>query len=315
MKTGKIIFALALLTLVLAPVSCREDEIDTGKSIFDTRERTLTGFDKWVDDNYRLAYNIKFLYKYDDLESDMDYNLIPARTEKVVQMSQLIKFLWLDSYSEVAGVAFTRKYTPRVIFLVGSGAWENNTYTQGTAESGLKVTLYKINEFNPRDVAKLNDTYFETMHHEFAHILHQTRMFDLSFGDWGGEYYVGSGWSNQSERYAARRGFVSNYSLSSINEDFVEVFSLYVCQSDEWWDDLKTMVLTPPTAEEISGNHVDFQADLTGEEAWAIIEKKIEFVRDYMDSTWGLDIDRLRATVRRRTAEVPQLRLMEEREF
>lgn len=47
----------------------------------------------------------------------------------------------------------------------------------GTAEGGMKITLYNVNDINPDqiDINLLNDYYFQTMHHEFAHILHQTK--------------------------------------------------------------------------------------------------------------------------------------------
>ena len=53
----------------------------------------------------------------------------------------------------------------------------------GTAEGGKKITLYNVNDLNVKkiNIEKLNNYYFETMHHEFAHILHQKRNFDPSF--------------------------------------------------------------------------------------------------------------------------------------
>lgn len=47
----------------------------------------------------------------------------------------------------------------------------------GTAEGGMKITLYNVNDINPDkiDINLLNEYYFQTMHHEFAHILHQTK--------------------------------------------------------------------------------------------------------------------------------------------
>lgn len=291
MKRNKILLYLLSIAFVVTAFSCKDDDIDTTRSIFDTTAKELTGFDKWVDDNYRVTYNIQFRYKYIDLETDMDYNLIPANIEKVTALAQLIKFLWLDAYTEVAGLTFTRKYCPRIIFLVGSAAYKTATVTTGTAESGLKITLYDINNFDTSNVYEMTRTYFKTMHHEFAHILHQTKMYDLVYGDWGGQYYVGSSWSDRTEKEAAGWGFVSRYSMSSINEDFVEVFAHYVTQSDAWWVSWK---------------------ESAGDAGWEIIEAKIEFVRDYMFDKWGLNIDELRSVVRRRMGEVASLELLTE---
>lgn len=278
-----LLFALAALL-----TACKEDEIDVDNSIFDTTEKPLTGFDKWLDDNYRVAYNIQFRYKYEDLESDMGYNLIPAEYKKSAQMAKLVKFLWLDAYTELAGLNFTRSYAPRILFMVGSPAWRTATKVLGTAESGLKITLYDINNFDPRDIEMLNESYFKTMHHEFAHILHQTKMYDLTYGQLSASAYIGSSWSNLSDGDAAKSGFVSPYSSSSVNEDFVEVIARYVTQTDDWWYSLKTMA---------------------GDEGWPIIQQKIELVREYLDEKWGIDLDRLRSIVRRRTREAVNLDL------
>lgn len=286
---NRIMLTLFCLTAILT--ACTQDEIDVKKSIFNTEETELRGFDKWLDDNFRLSYNIQFRYKYQDLETDMNYNLIPAKEGKASQMAQLLKFLWLDAYTEVVGIEFMRSNAPRLIYLVGSPAWKTASKTQGTAENGLKITLYNINEFSAlEDIEQLNRDYFKTMHHEFAHLLHQKKMFDLKFGDWSGAMYVGSSWSNYSDAEAAAGGLVSTYASSNIYEDFVEVVAYYITYPDSWWEEWY---------------------ELAGEEGTAIIKNKIEFVKEYME-TWGIDLDKLRMVVRRRTAEASNLELITE---
>ena len=43
--------------------------------------------------------------------------------------------------------------------------------------------MYEVNslDFENVDIEVLNEYYFKTMHHEFAHILHQKRNYDPSF--------------------------------------------------------------------------------------------------------------------------------------
>jgi hypothetical protein len=43
----------------------------------------------------------------------------------------------------------------------------------GTAEGGLKITLYNAESLKPADLDNLNEYFFKTMHNEFSHILHQ----------------------------------------------------------------------------------------------------------------------------------------------
>ena len=74
---------------------------------------------------------------------------------------------------------FMRTYAPKVILLIGSSAINPSSSTEilGSAEEGIKVVLYKVNSIDPTDVEMLNEYYFETMHHEFAHILHQKKSY------------------------------------------------------------------------------------------------------------------------------------------
>ena len=125
-------------------------------------------------DNYVTPYNIDFKYKFEYKESDTDYNLAPAELSKSVAMAKLVKYLWIDAYVEVQGNNrdFICTYGPKMIHLIGSPAYDNGKITLGTAEGGLKVTLYNINALNPNsvDVEMMNRWYFSTMHHEFSHI-------------------------------------------------------------------------------------------------------------------------------------------------
>ena len=88
-------------------------------------------------------------------------------------------------------------YVPKTFHLIGSPAYESSgNMVLGTAEGGKKITLYNVNDLNVKkiNIEKLNDYYFETMHHEFAHILHQKRNFDPSFNRISEGKYVGADW-------------------------------------------------------------------------------------------------------------------------
>lgn len=58
----------------------------------------------------------------------------------------MVKHIWLDAYKEVMGDQFMKTYSPRVMQLVGSAAYDSqSSIVMGTAEGGLKVTLYNVN--------------------------------------------------------------------------------------------------------------------------------------------------------------------------
>ena len=276
----KLIFLFAITFAALIS-SCSDEKLDD--SIFNVSERNRSDFDKWLLSNYAYPYNIDFKYKMEDIESDRSYTLVPAELDKAIIMAKLVKYLWLEIYDEIAGIEFTRTYIPKVIHLIGSPAYNaNGSQTIGTAEGGLKVTLYNVNNLR-FDPAYLNQWYFKTMHHEFAHILHQTKKFDATFHTISDADYIGSTWVNMSNATAYQNGFVSPYSMSSSNEDFVELFAVFVTNTPAFWANILS------------------QAGATGS---AIINRKFEIVSSYMRVVWDIDIYELRDIVQQRSAEV-----------
>jgi substrate import-associated zinc metallohydrolase lipoprotein len=283
----KLILYTAILALVTFSWSCNEDDLN-GDSIFDTSEVERTNFEKWLLQNYTYPYNIDFKYRLEDIESDMDYTLVPADVSKSIKLAKLVKYCWLEAYDEVAGINFTRTFVPKTIHLIGSPAYNTNgTIVLGTAEGGLKVTLYLVN-FLQVDREFLNYYYFKTMHHEFAHILHQTKSYDPDFETISEGNYIGNDWIYSSDTEARQAGFVTPYAQSEPNEDFVENIAVYVTNSEEFWNGL---------------------LEEAGEEGAAIIVQKFEMVRAYLEETWGINIDQLRDVVQRRSGELDKLDL------
>ena len=179
MKYNKWIFIVAVIAGGIL-TSCSEDSL-SDTSIFDTESPERNELDNWLLTEYVNPYNIDFKYRFEDKESDHQYNLLPADYDKSIALAKLVKFLWLESYEELMNDEgmFIKTYCPKIITLIGSKAYnpDSHSVVLGTAEGGLKVVLYNVNELdtdNP-DVEVLNEWYFKTMHHEFAHILHQTK--------------------------------------------------------------------------------------------------------------------------------------------
>ena len=267
--------------------SCGDDDINSD-SIFDTSEAERNTFDTWLLKNYAYPYNIDFKYRMEDIESDMDYSLTPAEMDKSEKLAKLVKFCWLEAYDEVAGIDFTRAYVPKIIHLIGSAAYNSDaSMVLGTAEGGLKITLYYVNSLSI-DATFLNHFYFKTMHHEFAHILNQTKNYGSEFEQVSVGEYIGSDWIYSSESEAHQAGFVTPYAQSEPDEDFVENIALYVTNTEEYWQAL---------------------LEDAGDVGAPIIEQKFEIVRNYLKDSWGIEIDQLRDVVQRRSGELNLLDL------
>jgi len=272
-----------LLMLVFAVISwsCTKDEINENSSIFKDSDPVLqTDFDKWLLTNFTYPYNIVFKYKMEDIEAGTTYDLVPATVEKSIALAKLIKHLWIEVYDDVAGPDFTKTYIPRVIHLIGSGAYNsNNTVRLGSAEGGMKVTLYYVNNLDPATVTieSLKDDYLKTLHHEFSHILHQTKNYSEEFAQICNGQYVSGDWANtaNTEAIAYQLGFVSRYARKEANEDFVEILAIFVVRGQDNWDNILKQA---------------------GTDGAAKINQKFEIVQNYLKTSWNIDIYELRRT-------------------
>jgi substrate import-associated zinc metallohydrolase lipoprotein len=287
----KVIYALCIALMAGMFASCNEEDKLNPDSIYgDETPPELNEFDKWLVKNYVNPYNVDFKYRLEDGESSMSHTLAPAEYEKSVAMAKLVKHLWFEAYDEARGVEFTRAYTPRIIHLIGSPAYNSEgTIILGTAEGGLKVTLYMINylDLDNIDFPSLNYYYFKTMHHEFGHILHQTINYDPAFKQISAAYYISGDWYLVSNSEAWQTGFVTPYAMNQYDDDFVETYAAYLTDSPYSW----ATILANAGA------------------GRAIIEKKFEIVKNYFAKTWGIDIVELKAIIQRRSQEIDLLDL------
>jgi len=223
-------------------VSCSDDD-DFTATIFDTTDypldRTSYTFplDTFVKKNFLEPYNLKFIYKMEDIGSDLQKNLVPATYEQSLDLAVLAKYLWYDVYDKYGGDLFLKENSPRIIHVIGSPAYNpsQGTETLGVAEGGLKITLYKANSLNVGNITDMNEFFFKTMHHEFGHILDQTHIHPTSFNLISSSHYDASGWSEQPDSVTAGMGFVTPYASSSYSEDWVETLANYVTRDSMSW--------------------------------------------------------------------------------
>lgn len=305
MNTIKIFLFAAIAVLTVA---CSNDDVDANNSIFPTREENTdsTAFDKWLNKNYTEPYNIRFNYLYIDQNSDMGYNVSPADIKKSIALAKIIKHVWLDAYTELMGPDFLKQHCFREFQLIGSAQHKNDgSIVLGFAEGGIRVNLFQVNYLDPAHLYieqtnpfasgsdfDLNRAYFHTMHHEFAHILTQLKDYSTDFRTITKEYHSAD-WVNVKDEDAGKEGYVTGYASSEYNEDFAEVFSCYVTDTDVMWQ--------KRLAQAVAAN-----GDETGKKA---ILAKLSIIRSYLKDSWGVDIDKLRTIVLRRASEVNSLDL------
>ena len=271
---------------IMLASSCQEDPL-SDQSVITVDDVDYTQFDHWLEENYVNPYNIAFKYRYEEIEADYNYYTVPVYYETAVKFAHLVKHLCIEAYDEVGGINFTREYFPKMIFLIGDWEYKNNgTFILGTAEGGRKITLMGANYLDQylNSATSLNYYYFKTVHHEFTHILNQTKSLPVDYQFVTGDTYVGGEWSNSpyNTDYLTR-GYISAYSQEAYTEDFAEMLSMYVCNTPEQWASWMTA------------------AGTTGSE---LLSTKLELVRSYMSETFNIDIDALRSAIHRRQNEV-----------
>lgn len=280
-----LLYMAALLCGGLSLTSCSEDDLSS-ESVITADKVDETEFDKWLNANLVQPYNIQFKYRYEYNESDMDYYTVPANYEQSIKLVHIVKYTCIEAYNEVAGISFTRTYFPKLFYLEGTWHYKNNgTFELGTAEGGKKINLFGVNflEDYIGSASSLNHYYLKTIHHEFTHILNQTREYSSAY-QLVTPNYLADQWSVSPNNVDyLKRGFISSYAQYSAGEDFAEMLSMYVTNSEEQWNAWMT------------------EAGSTGR---GYLDTKLTYVRQYMEETFNIDIDELRETVLRREQDV-----------
>ena len=247
----KIYLAASLMMAVVAFSACGNDD-DLDASIFDTSVPTVdpnastAPFDQWLYDNFVVPYNTEIQYKFNFPASQLRYQLTPAEYKRSQQLAYYIKYLFYDVYTKYAGEEFMKQYGPRIIHFIGAPAFSPTTGTEtlGYASGGVKITLINVNKmkmwspgsgFSAADIELLNKDQFHTMHHEFSHILHQTKSYPVEFGQVTPSDYDGRDWQKRDSVKAHGLGFITHYGSSASYEDFVETLSCTITDTDCRW--------------------------------------------------------------------------------
>lgn len=125
-----------------------------------------------------------------------------------------------------------------MLHIIGSAAVNPSTGTEilGLAEGGLKVSLFVVNKLDPENAEQLNAMYFKTMHHEFSHILHQTKTYPQEFDRINAAHYEPNTWQERIGGTTCSLGFSSPYASGQAREDFAETCANYITRTKDEWD-------------------------------------------------------------------------------
>ena len=240
MKIVKI-YKAALIAGVLLVASCAHEDQPT-ESRLDFSVPTKTDLDKWISTSFLDLYNINVYYEWDQNTVDNTRYLFPPKVEKVQPAMEVVKKIWIDSYTTIGGVNFVKKIAPREFVLVGGvNLNTNGTLTLGLAEGGQRITLFQVDNLNKKSRANVTQ-FIHTIQHEYVHILNQTKPFDEQA--WSKLTPVGytSTWYTEPIATSRNLGFVTSYARLNIYEDFAETAAAILTSSKAEYDALLASV-------------------------------------------------------------------------
>lgn len=277
MKTlQKLIYILALSSTLVGLAGCSKTEdvsatVDgLGGDVYPT-----TTLDTWLRTNFTTPYNIEVLYRWNPYEVPLNKTLVPPYASQVQPIMEAVKAIWIAPYVKEAGEPFIKTFCPKQYVLVGSPNYNaDGTITLGTAEGGRKVVLFDVNNFSKTNLAGVKFT-LHTIHHEFAHILHQNIAYAVEYKQITPGTYT-SNWYNVSDSEAYAKGYITPYSMSGPDEDFVEMIATMLVEGRAGFDAIVNAI---PSA---SGQ--------------AAIRKKEKIVVAYFKDAYNIDFRSLQTT-------------------
>lgn len=277
------------LSLLLGGCSKEEELVAPDfKRLNSTLSTQTTETDKWISENLTKPYNIEILWHWDAKEVPMNKSYIPPYERNVLPYAKILKGTFLKTYEQVKGKAFIAPLVPKQFLFLGEWGYNNDgTITLGQAESGTKITFFGVNHWDEKD----GDDYpqireaIHTLYHEFAHILHQNKLFSEEYEKISKADYTAQ-WFNENETSARTKGFISSYSMLSKEEDFVEIIAFYCTMTPEAFNSRLT--------QQIRATKEDTPERAKAEEGLAKLQQKLTIIKDYLKSSWEIDIDELR---------------------
>jgi len=301
MKKKLVISIVALATIFLAGCS-KKDDLSANIVGLGGDTWAKGPIDEWIATNYTTPYNIEVKYKWDRSELGEFYkNVVPVKEELVIPIMSIIKKTWIEPYAAVKGEDFMKTYCQKQFYLAGSPSYNSNgTITLGTAESGRKIVLLDLNTFNPANKPAVKQI-LHTMHHEFGHILNQNIAVTSDYQRITPSDYTATWFNIFRGAYSSTaaldkimyeadfwgKGFITPYSRSNKDDDFVETLSTLLEGGQANFDNIvNNLFIYDGLYIKRNGKGVYEQ----NTDARTKLVKKKTIVISYLKNAWGIDL-------------------------
>jgi len=228
---------MIMLVIVFGLYSCEKEGALPKDTIFDLGgERwKRTDIDNLIYKDFTKPYNIEIKYKWNPYELNHNRTLVPIRESQVPFVLKAIKTVWMEPYEKVGSKNFLRQFPFLKFILTGSPEFQSDgSEIMGLAEGGAKIILFNMNEFLIDNRPSIENT-MHTVHHEFAHILHQTIHYPEEWRGISTQWYTPT-WFNSDMPTANAQGLITPYAKSSEREDFVETITYLLIHGQDEFD-------------------------------------------------------------------------------
>ncbi|MGJ8761152.1 MULTISPECIES: substrate import-associated zinc metallohydrolase lipoprotein [unclassified Polaribacter] len=310
MKKIYIYVAVIIFGIISA---CTKDDDKLTDSNLNTETPSLNTTDLWLRENITYPYNIDVNYLWDEGSVDLDRYLFPPTLDKVVPIMQVVKKVWIDTYSELGGEDFVKIIAPREMVLVGgTNLNPSGTRTLGFAEGGKNIVLFETDLVDVKNKSQVT-RFIQTIQHEYTHILNQQVRYDEeAFKQITPSGYTAQ-WFNpadEEERFdiANSLGYITDYARLNENEDFAEMVETILTNNAEDYqeilDNIKAKIISNAVSNALSNlgsgaTQAEIDAATQGatitatpqaENAVALIKAKEAIVAEYFKKSFNIDL-------------------------
>lgn len=288
-------------------LSCSKENL-SNNSVIDSNiiKRQYTELDTYITNEFINPYGISVEYRWNNNTAPKGNYAYPPETDKVQEVLKAIKYLWLETYtlSNIGGSDFMKGKNPIKIYMYGGKNLDSNgvELISNPNSGAIEMHLYNINEFNPKNATQVY-ILMRSVHHQFAKRLLELFPYNRDkFVTISQKKYISSteeikqisGLTRSElfgiESYANKRGFFTQHSRLSAEDDFAEIISVMLTNSQKEVEQAFTTAQTPDTD---SNPEVQQHYNQEAKEAYAEITQKQAMATDYFKKEIKINLTRM----------------------
>ncbi|MDO4880872.1 MAG: putative zinc-binding metallopeptidase [Capnocytophaga sp.] len=287
--------------------SCSKENLSSNSVVEDNIvQRQHTELDTYISENFIKPYGISVEYRWNNNTAPKGNYTYPPQPEKVKQVLQAIQYLWLETYtlSNIGGSDFMKGKNPIKIYMYGGKNLDANglELISNPNSGAIEMHLYNINEFDPKSTEQVY-ILMRSVHHQFAKRLLELFPYDRDkFVVISQKKYLSSTQDIKQlsgltrlelfgiESYANKRGFFTQHSRLSAEDDFAEIISVMLTNSQKEVEQGITTAQTPDTDID---PQVQQRYNEEAKEAYAEITQKQTMVSDYFKKEIKINLTRM----------------------